>query len=58
MDVDLRVNVEIKGHQTLVGYLRGNDYKDTCFSYDKNYIDNVGRPISISLPLQLEKFSQ
>ena len=57
MAVDLKVNIEINGRQTLAGYLRGNDYRDTYFSYDVNYIEKVGKPISISLPIQPNAFS-
>ena len=57
MAVDLKVNIEVKGKQTLAGYLKGNDYRDTFFFYDKKYIEEVGKQISISLPIQQDAFS-
>jgi len=54
----LNVYIEIKGQQVKAGILEGNTYLDTCFVYDSEYIKQAfARPISISLPLQQERFS-
>jgi len=55
----LEVYIEIKGEQHLVGFILGENYQDTVFQYDVNYMDSeIGMPISISLPFQREPFSR
>ena len=54
----LKVFMEIRGEQRLVGYINGDSYQDACFSYAQEYLENEsGRPISISLPLTDVPFS-
>ena len=55
---ELKVYIEIKGSQTLVGTIRGNGSADAVFSYTDEYLSTRNpAPISISLPLQKDPFS-
>lgn len=50
--------MEISGEQKRVGYISGNDYNDSCFCYDADYLTSeYVSPISISLPLTEEAYS-
>lgn len=51
------VFVEIRGKQIKVGKIEGSSCEDARFSYDKEYLSEDGKAISISLPLQEEPFS-
>lgn len=54
----LEVYLEISGEQKRVGYISGNDYNDSCFCYDADYLTSeYVSPISISLPLTEEAYS-
>ena len=55
---NLRVDIEIRGVQTYVGNIIGNDFRDAHFRYAEEYLQTPGSvPVSISLPLQKEIFS-
>jgi HipA N-terminal domain len=55
---NLYVYIEIDGTEKLVGNIIGNGPEDACFQYAEQFLDSDhARPISISLPLQPEKFS-
>ena len=55
---NLRVDIEIRGVQTHVGNIIGNDFRDAHFRYAEEYLQTPGSvPVSISLPLQKEIFS-
>ncbi len=55
---ELKVYVEINGDKVLVGYIRGEDWRDAGFRYDSSYLSRENtRGISISLPLREEPFS-
>jgi len=43
---------------TLAGYLFSTADRGVVFEYDENYVNNNGMPLSLSLPLQKEEFSQ
>ena len=43
---------------TLTGYLFTTTNRGIVFVYDEQYIKNGGFPLSLSLPLQQEEFSQ
>ena len=43
---------------TLAGYLFSTADRGVVFAYDENYVNNDGMPLSLSLPLQKEEFSQ
>ena len=43
---------------TLAGYLFSTADRGVVFTYDENYVNNNGMPLSLSLPLQKEEFSQ
>lgn len=43
---------------TLAGYLFSTADRGVVFAYDEDYINNNGMPLSLSLPLQKEEFSQ
>ena len=43
---------------TLAGYLFSTADRGVVFAYDENYVNNNGMPLSLSLPLQKEEFSQ
>lgn len=43
---------------TLAGYLFSTADRGVVFFYDENYVNNNGMPLSLSLPLQKEEFSQ
>lgn len=53
----LVISIEIKGVEHKVGNITGNSSEDAFFCYSQEYIESVGRPISISLPIQQEAFS-
>ncbi|MBE5970679.1 MAG: type II toxin-antitoxin system HipA family toxin [Lachnospiraceae bacterium] len=54
---NLKVYIEIDGKEQKVGVISGNDYNDATFSYDEDYLNSdEAAPISISMPLQEEKF--
>ncbi|MBQ6519320.1 MAG: HipA domain-containing protein [Anaerolineaceae bacterium] len=55
----LKVSIEIAGNQVYVGYISGNSSRDSVFTYADEYVHSPSaRPISISLPLQKESFSE
>ena len=55
----LKVSIEISGNQVYVGDISGNSSRDSVFTYAEEYVQSpYARPISISLPLQLESFSE
>lgn len=53
----LVISIEINGTEHMVGTITGNDPMDACFAYDTEYIENIGKPISISLPIQEKMFT-
>ena len=54
---ELKVYIEIRGRQTPVGTIRGNDSMDAVFSYDGEYLSaGNSAQIAISLPLQKDSF--
>ena len=54
----LNVQIEIDGTFKTAGVICGSDYRDSFFTYDKDYISDVkNHPISISLPFKEEPFS-
>ena len=55
----LKVSVEISGNQVYVGDITGSSSRDSIFTYAEEYVQSPSaRPISISLPLQKESFSE
>ncbi len=54
---ELLVSIEKDGKLIPVGKITGHDYSDSRFQYSDEYRKSIGRPISISLPLQEESFS-
>ena len=54
---ELLVSIERNGTLIPVGQITGSDRSDSCFRYSDEYCENVGAPISISLPLQKNAFS-
>ena len=55
----LKVSVEISGNQVYVGDITGSSSRDSIFTYAEEYVQSTSaRPISISLPLQKESFSE
>lgn len=54
---ELKVWIEISGQNEYVGLISGETSDDARFCYDEEYINNIGKPISISLPLSSEPFS-
>lgn len=55
---ELSVYIEINGRPVLVGEITGNDYRDACFSYARDYLSNSdAKAISVSLPLSEETYS-
>ena len=56
--IHLTVMIEIRGEQTVVGHIDGEDHQTACFSYDESYlVKSDAVPISISLPLKEEPFN-
>lgn len=56
--MNLNVKIELNGIFVYVGKISGTNHEDACFVYDKNFLQSKNRnAISISLPLQKEKFS-
>ncbi len=53
----LQVRIEVDGEQIAVGKIAYNDWRSAVFSYDESYLENSGKAISLSLPLQREFFS-
>ncbi len=53
----LLVSIEIDGKEHVVGRIEGSNPDDACFQYDLEYLNSVGKPISIALPIQEEYFS-
>ncbi len=54
----LKISIEIDAQKKYVGEITCNNFKDAFFSYSKEYVeDKNNAAISISLPLQKEKFS-
>lgn len=55
---NLYVYIEVDGKERLVGNIIGNDPEDACFQYAEQFLkSDDARPVSISLPLQKEKYS-
>jgi len=55
---ELKVFIEIKGREFLVGHIVGEDYKDAVFQYDMEYLNNSdSRAISVAFPLREEAFT-
>lgn len=55
--INLTVEIEISGKSYVVGKIVGEDYHDARFCYDNEYLQsNIGRAISLSLPLQPDFF--
>lgn len=55
---NLNIWIEMDGENIRVGEIVGDDYSDACFAYDREYCSNPNhRPISLSLPFGLDKFS-
>lgn len=55
--IKLNVSIEIGGKQIPAGAIIGTDPYNARFSYSEHYIDDIGVPISKSLPLQASAFS-
>ncbi|MCQ2517886.1 MAG: HipA domain-containing protein [Lachnospiraceae bacterium] len=53
----LRIYIEINGVEHLVGTITGENSENASFEYDREYVYDVGRAISISLPVQKESFT-
>ena len=53
---ELKVYIEIQGHELYTGMIRGESPSDAVFTYDEDYL-LTGAPISISLPFQTGAFS-
>ena len=54
----LDVYIQVNGEFVCVGDIVGKDYSDATFGYGDDYLASALRPISISLPLQKERFSK
>ena len=54
----LDVYIQVNGEFVYVGDIVGKDYSDATFGYGDDYLASALRPISISLPLQKERFSK
>ena len=54
---DLFVHIENNGVLVPVGIITGEGPTDARFQYSHQYLETIGLPISISLPLQTEAFS-
>ncbi len=53
---ELKVYIEIRGHELYAGMIRGNDPTDAVFAYDEEYVSQ-GEPLSVSLPFTPGHFS-
>lgn len=54
-----QICIEKNGQMVPVGYISGKDYRTAQFSYSEQYLqDDHAEPVSISLPLQKESFSE
>ncbi|MBP3736877.1 MAG: HipA domain-containing protein [Lachnospiraceae bacterium] len=53
---ELKVYIEIQGHEAYAGMIKGSSSSDAVFTYDADYFVS-GVPISVSLPFQSEAFS-
>lgn len=53
----LKICLQEKGIEREVGQIVGTTFEDATFEYYEEYIQNEGRPISISLPLEKGSFS-
>ena len=53
---ELKVYIEIGGHEIYAGMISGNDTADAVFTYDEGYLSQ-GQPLSVSLPFKRENFS-
>ena len=52
------ISIEKNGRMVPVGSIDGGDYRTAQFSYMDEYLDEANAvPVSISLPLQRERFS-
>ncbi|MDO4620639.1 MAG: type II toxin-antitoxin system HipA family toxin [Lachnospiraceae bacterium] len=51
------VKINLEGSEQIVGTLSGDAPEQIAFSYSPKYLEEVHRPISLSLPLQEEAFS-
>lgn len=55
----IEVSVEIDGNPVHVGDISGNNSGDSVFTYSREYMQSPSaRPISVSLPLQNESFTE
>lgn len=54
----LDVYIQVNGEFVYVGDIVGRGYSDATFGYGDDYLASALRPISISLPLQKERFSK
>ena len=54
----LDVYIQVNGEFVYAGDIVGKDYSDATFGYGDDYLASALRPISISLPLQKERFSK
>ena len=45
----LKVFMEIRGEQRLVGYINGDSYQDACFNYAQEYLENESEDRFLSL---------
>ena len=53
---ELKVYIEIQGHESYAGMIRGESPSDAVFTYDEGYL-STDVPISVSLPLQSGSFT-
>ena len=53
---ELKIYIEIQGHESYAGMISGNGPSDSFFSYDEDYL-MTGLPISVSLPFQSGSFT-
>ena len=56
--MDLTVSIEIEGEQIVAGKIEYKNNKNARFIYDESFVDKGYAPISISLPIQKEPFSE
>ena len=55
----IEVSIEISGRQVYIGDITGNSSNDGVFTYSSEYLKSPSaQPISLSLPLQKESFSE
>lgn len=53
---ELKVYIEIQGHELYAGIIIGNDPIDAVFTYNEAYLSK-GEPLSVSLPFQPGQFT-